>query len=195
MAEVIVLVEGYAREENGVEYASPSSVLIKDNKLNIIVDPGMNRELLLKALNKQSLSTKDINYVIITHFHPDHALLAGIFENAKVIDDDSINSWDSKIEPHNGKVPGTNIKLILTPGHEYFHCSVLVETDKGKIVISGDVFWWGDDEEQQTDKQSLINHKDPYVKDEKALAESREKLLQIADYIIPGHGKMFKVEK
>jgi len=77
-----------------------------------------------------------------------------------------------------------------------FHCSVLVPTeDFGKIVIAGDIFWWRDNEKQKTDKESLINHKDPYVKNEEALINSRKKVLDIADYIIPGHGKMFKVEK
>jgi hypothetical protein len=40
-----------------------------------------------------------------------------------------------------------------------------------------------------------MNLKDPYVKNEKDLKESRKKVLEIADYIIPGHGKMFKVQK
>ncbi|MFH1522900.1 MAG: hypothetical protein ABIE43_03730 [Patescibacteria group bacterium] len=30
--------------------------------------------------------------------------------------------------------------------------------------------------------------------DMKTLIESRKKLLKISDYIIPGHGKMFKVD-
>jgi len=69
----------------------------------------------------------------------------------------------------------------------------LVKTeDLGKVVIAGDVFWWVDEEEQRTDKQSLLGHEDPYVKDEKALRESRERILNLADYIIPGHGEMFK---
>jgi hypothetical protein len=33
------------------------------------------------------------------------------------------------------------------------------------------------------------------MSDEKALKESRKKILEIADYIIPGHGKMFKVKR
>jgi len=41
----------------------------------------------------------------------------------------------------------------------------------------------------------LLEHKDPYVKDARALEESREKILNLADYIIPGHGEMFKVKK
>jgi len=196
MAKVKILIEGYAREEDSTEFASSTTTLIQEVDLNIIVDPGMNRELLLEALRKENLSPDEINYVILTHYHLDHSLLAGVFEKAKILDDGDIYSWDGKIESHGGKVPGTDIKIIKTPGHDMFHCSVLVPTeDFGKIVIAGDIFWWRDNEKQKTDKESLINHKDPYVKNEEALINSRKKVLDIADYIIPGHGKMFKVEK
>jgi glyoxylase-like metal-dependent hydrolase (beta-lactamase superfamily II) len=196
MAKVKILIEGYVREENGTEFASSTTTLIQEVDLNIIVDPGMNRELLSEALRKENLSPDEINYVILTHYHLDHSLLAGVFEKAKILDDSDIYSWDGKIESHGGKVPGTDIKIIKTPGHDMFHCSVLVLTeDLGKVVIVGDVFWWRDNEKQKTDKESLINHKDPYVKNEEALINSRKKVLDIADYIIPGHGKMFKVEK
>ena len=196
MAKVKILIEGYAREESGTEFASSTTTLIQDKDLNIIVDPGMNRELLLEVLKKENLSPDTINYVILTHYHLDHSLLAGIFEKAKILDDSDVYSWDGKIESHGGKVPGTNIEIIKTPGHDMFHCSVLVPTeDFGEVVIAGDIFWWRDSEEQKTDKESLLNHRDPYVKNEEALINSRKKVLDVADYIIPGHGKIFKVEK
>ncbi len=60
--------------------------------------------------------------------------------------------------------------------------------------MAGDTFWWTDDEEQKID----VEKQDDAHPDEvnmKNLIESRKKVLKIADYIIPGHGKMFKVEK
>jgi len=196
MAKIKVLIKGYAKEINKEEFASSTTTLIQDNNLNIIVDPGMDRGGLLEGLLKEKLSLEDINFVIVTHTHLDHSLLAGIFKNAKILDNSDIFSFDGQISEHEGKVPGTNIKIIETPGHDQFHCSVLVNTDDlGKVVIAGDVFWWADDEEQKIDKQSLLEKKDPYVKDEKALRESREKILKVADYIIPGHGEMFKFSK
>lgn len=196
MAEVKVLIQGYAREEEDSEFASSTTTLIKESELNIIVDPGMNRELLLESLKKENLSPRDINYVILTHYHLDHSLLAGIFENAKVMDNEDVYSFDGKIKRHDNRVPGTDIKIIKTPGHDMFHCSVLVKTKEfGQVAIVSDVFWWSDEEEQKTDKESLMNHEDPYVKNKEELMESRKKVLEIADYIIPGHGKMFKVIK
>jgi len=196
MAEVKVLVEGYAREEGDFELASSTVTLIKDKDLNIIVDPGMNRQLLLESLEKESLTPKEINYVILTHTHIDHCLLAGIFENAIILDNSDTYTFDGKIGEHEGKVPGTNIKIIKTPGHDMFHCSVVVDTeDLGKVVIAGDVIWWEDDEEQKTDKESLIIREDPYAKNKEQLIESRKKILEIADWVIPGHGKMFEVKE
>jgi glyoxylase-like metal-dependent hydrolase (beta-lactamase superfamily II) len=196
MAEVKVLMQGYAKEKKRFELASSTTTLIKENGINIIVDPGMNREMLLKALKKEKLSPAKINYVILTHYHLDHSLLTGIFENAKVLDNDTLYSFDGRIDGHKGKVPGTNIQIIKTPGHDMFHCSVLVKDKKlGNVAVVGDVFWWRDDQKQETDKESLMKHEDPYVKNKEELINSRKKILEIADYIIPGHGKMFKVNK
>ena len=69
------------------------------------------------------------------------------------------------------------------------------KTDKGNIVIAEDLFWWAEGEEQKTDRESLLNLKDEYMKDWDALIKSRKKVLDLADFIIPGHGSMFKVKK
>lgn len=156
----------------------------------------MDRKALLAGLQKQGLASGQINYVVLTHTHPDHSLLSGIFEKAKVLDDDTAYSFDGKIQKHQGKVPGTDIEIIQTPGHDPFHCSVLLGTKNfGRVAIAGDVFWWADEEEQKTDPENLLKHQDPYMKDKNQLLASRKKLLEIADYIIPGHGEMFKVAK
>ena len=196
MPKIIILIEGYAKERENFQLASSTTTLIKEKNLNIVVDPGMNRTLLLKSLKKENLFTSDIDYVILSHHHPDHFLLSGIFENAKILDNEYIYSFDGRIEKHNGKVPKTNIKIIKTPGHLDSHCSVLVNDEKlGKVVIAADVFWWWDNEEHKTDKKSLIEREDPYVENKEELVNSRNKILEIADYIIPGHGGMFKVKK
>lgn len=196
MAEVKILIEGYAKNEGSFQLASCTTTLIKEKNINIIVDPGMNRMLLLKSLEKENLSVDSINYIILTHHHLDHILLSGIFNKAKILDDEYIYHFDGKIEKHNNRVPGTNIEIIKTPGHQSSHCSVLVNDEKlRKVVIAADVFWWWDNEDKKIDKKSLMNREDPYAENNEELIKSREKLLEIADYVIPGHGNMFKVKK
>lgn len=191
MNKVKVLIEGYAKEIKGGWLASSTTTLIESGKVKIIVDPGVNRELLLGKLKENNLSLDDINFVFMTHYHPDHNLLAGIFSKAKVLDDELIYDGDSQVE-YDKVIPGTNIKVISTPGHDQFHGSLMVPTENGVVVIAGDVFWWADKKEQKTDKESLLNYEDPFVKDKKALLASRKSILKIADWIIPGHGKIFK---
>lgn len=191
MAEVKVLIEGYAKRIDNGWLASSSVTLVKSNNKNIIADPGCNRPGLLEELAKQGLKPNDIDFVFLTHNHTDHALLAGIFENARVLNESEIYDNDKQTE-HHGRIPGTDLEIIQTPGHSYWHSSLLVKTERGRIAVAGDVFWWLDNEEQKID----INRPDiAHVYDMKKLAESRKKLLKLADYIIPGHGKMFRVEE
>jgi len=190
MAKVKVLIESYAKETKGGWLATSTTTLIKDGGKNILVDPGINRKLLLKKLKEEGLKTEDIDIVFLTHYHPDHTFLAAIFEKALILDGDTIYEDDKEIG-YKEKIPGTNLRVIPTPGHAHEHCSLVVPTNEGKIVVAGDVFWWQDQGKQAVDS----NKKDPFTKDRKALLESRKKLLKIADYIIPGHGKMFKNPK
>jgi len=86
------------------------------------------------------------------------------------------------------------MEIIQTPGHSPEHCSLVVPAEEGIYVIAGDVFWWADDEEQKID----VEKKDdahPAEVNMQNLIESRKNILEVADYIIPGHGKTFKVEK
>lgn len=194
MAKIKVLIEGYAKEIEGGWVASATTTLVQDKGLNIIVDPGTNRTLLLKRLAQEKLTPEDIDYVFMTHYHVDHNYLMAIFPRAKALDDELIYDGDKEIG-HQGIIPKTDIKIISTPGHEKFHGSLVVPTKEGTVVVAGDVFWWADEEDQKTSAEDLLAHKDPYVKDEKALLKSRQKILKIADWIVPGHGKMFRNPK
>ena len=192
MTKVKILIEGYAKKTKDGWLASSSTTLIEDRGKRIIVDPGINRTLLLEKLQKEKLQLDDIDIVFMTHYHPDHVFLASIFEKAMIVDGDTIYEKDNETG-YEGKVPGTNLEVILTPGHAHEHAALLATTEKRKIVVAADVFWWTDKEEQQTDDvEALINKEDPFTKDWKALKESRKKVLKIADWIIPGHGKMFR---
>ncbi len=192
MTEVKILIEGYAEKREDGWLASPSTVLIKDSGLNILVDPGSNKKLLSKKLAEENIKPEDIDLIFVTHYHLDHILNIRLFPDCDVLDGDEINR-DDEIFDYSGNIPKTNIKVIPTPGHAHEHCSLLIETDKGNIIIAGDLWWWIEGEEQKIDYDSLIEKDDPYVKDKDVIIESRKKILEIADYIIPGHGKMFKV--
>ena len=195
MANVKVIIEGYAKQlENGWVAHSTTCLVTTENK-KIITDPGCHRGKLIEALKKEGLSTSDVDYVFLSHQHPDHILLAGIFEKAKFITFDTHLMYDNDLLTEFDKHElGKDIEIIETPGHVFEHISLIVNTDKGKIAIVGDVIWWLENEEQIFDLYQK-DHSQAKGMNMDMLIESRKKVLALSDYIIPGHGRLFKVEK
>ncbi len=183
MANVKILIKGYTSDEVGEERTCPTITLVKDEGITMVVDPGAlkDQKILIEKLKKEGLSVDDINIVCITHSHIDHYRNIGMFPKAKTLEyfglwqGDSVEDWSSKFTE--------NIEIIKTPGHDYSGITLLVKTEKGIVAIVGDVFW----KENEPDD-------DPYASDKEKLRGSRKLVLKKADFIIPGHGDMFKVK-
>jgi glyoxylase-like metal-dependent hydrolase (beta-lactamase superfamily II) len=183
MADVKVLIEGYtSKEREG--HSCPTITLVRDEKIKMIVDPGVlsDVQILIKKLKEEGLTTDDINMVFITHSHIDHYRNVGIFQKARVIE--FWGWWEGDFFGDYEENITNDIKIIKTPGHSTDGLTLLVRSKDGTVAICGDVFW---KEDYPTD--------DPYAVDKEKLKESRRKVLEMSDYVIPGHGKMFKVEK
>lgn len=184
MAEVKILIEGFTSGDNGGGITCPTITLVRDNNMVIVVDPGVlnSQQLLTEALQKENLKVSNVNYVFITHSHLDHYRNIGMFEQAKTIeyfgvwDKGACEDWPNQLTD--------DIEIIKTPGHNYDALSLLVKTNVGIIAIVGDVFW---------NERGPKN--DPYASDPEKLVISRKRVLELADYVIPGHGPMFKVKK
>jgi len=188
MAEVKVLVEGYTTDdgvsESEDERTCATITLIRDGNNIIVVDPGVlqSQDVLVDALKKEGLAIDDVTHVFLTHSHIDHFRNIGMFPKAKVLEFYGI--WEENMVDDWQEQFSEDIKIIKTPGHIANALTFLVKTNEGIIAIVGDVFW-----------KENWPEKDPYASDLEELAKSRKKILELADYIIPGHGKMFKVKK
>jgi len=195
MATVKVLIEGYAKKQQNGWVASSTTCLIDTGGTKILTDPGCNREKLTAAFKHEGLSFDDIDFVFLSHGHPDHILLVGLFTKAKYVTYDSNLLYDTdRLSEFDSHLFGSEIEIIETPGHVLEHLSLLVDTPQGKVAIAGDTIWWLDDEEQVFD----VNQKDQAQVKGMNMADlvaSRKKLIAAANYIIPGHGKMFTVDK
>ncbi|MFA5188993.1 MAG: MBL fold metallo-hydrolase [Patescibacteria group bacterium] len=187
MAEVKILIEGFTTadsKEQGEEKTSPTITLVRDGDIIMIVDPGVveSQDLIIEKLKKEGLSVNDINFVCLTHSHIDHFRNIGMFPEAKTLE--YFGLWDKNTVEDWQEQFSQDIKIIKTPGHNYDSITLLVKTEIGIIAICGDVFW-----------KENYPETDPYATDNDKLAESRRKVLELANYVIPGHGKMFKVKK
>lgn len=193
MTSFNILIEGYAYEgDNGDYFASPTTLYLESSGIKIIADPGTSRKKLTSSLKKEKISIGELNYVFLSHYHPDHFLNLSMFPNIPVIDGTTI--WDGDKETPNttGKIPNTDIEILPLPGHTQENCALVFESKEfGRTIFCPDIFWWEDEKQKVDDYQELVNRIDPFAVSMKDLISSRKKVLEIADYIIPGHGKVF----
>ncbi|HEC64841.1 MAG TPA: MBL fold metallo-hydrolase [bacterium] len=189
MATVKILIEGYAHwiEDNKKQKASGTITLIKGS-VNCIVDTGNvgDATKIEKTLKKESIDTKDINVVINTHGDIDHVGNNSLFTKASFIGGHDIVSDGDVFTFFEGEYEiSKDVKVISTPGHSIEDISVLVDTDEGLVAITGDLF-----ESENDIKDQSWRHFSNYPKEQ---IKSRKQILEIADWVVPGHGKMFKV--
>jgi glyoxylase-like metal-dependent hydrolase (beta-lactamase superfamily II) len=191
-AKVKILIEGYtnadSKAESGGEEKSCATVsLVLDENMVMVVDPGVleSQQILIDALKNEDLSIDDVNMVCITHSHIDHYRNIGMFPNAKVLEffglwnKNQVEDWSENFAP--------NIQVVKTPGHDYTGITLFVKTDDGVVAICGDVFWKENYPEKPAD--------DMYASDFEKLEQSRKLVLKKADFIIPGHAGIYKINK
>lgn len=187
MAEVKVLLVGYFKwVKKNVCRASPTITLVRDGKEKIIVDTGnlSDEKKILAALRRNKIKPQDITIVVNTHAHPDHVGCNFLFKKTKkFVDSEDINDGDMFAFWSRDFFLTPNVKIMRTPGHTLHDCSVLVKTAKGEVAIVGDLFWKG------------LKDKLAFVDDKKMHRASQEKILKMADWIVPGHGNIFEVTR
>nr|XP_012225120.1 PREDICTED: metallo-beta-lactamase domain-containing protein 1 [Linepithema humile]XP_012225121.1 PREDICTED: metallo-beta-lactamase domain-containing protein 1 [Linepithema humile] len=198
MCEVVVLFEGYSKElDDGKMDANCSCILIKGSKL-IIVDTmtAWDREKIIEELAQHNIQATDINYVVCTHSHADHIGNNNLFTNAEHIVGLSVQRGtifyeDPRISNEGYELcPG--VKVIATPGHTAEDVTVLVESirdgETTVFAITGDLFEKEEDILTPSIWKSLGA---PKLLQTQSVMRSR--IINLADFIIPGHGPMFRV--
>ncbi len=186
MVEVKVLIEGSVKAvKRGVTKVVGTTTLVRDGAVNLIVDPGMLRNAsdLLSSLRREGLTPGRVNCVFVSHHHIDHTRNIALFPNAKVVDFWAIYDRDRWIDHDgDGYRISKNVKMLQTPGHTEEDASLAIRTDKGTYVTTH--LWWHED---------FTPKKDPLAWNQRLLEENRKRVLKIADFIIPGHGKIISL--
>lgn len=169
-----------------------------DSQDAVIIDPGSQKDKILKALARHKLKA---TAVINTHGHIDHIGCDDEFglplyaheEDVKLLKDSRLNlsgflsrslQVKSEIRPlRDGEkleLSGINLEVIHTPGHTPGGICLFVKQDSVNMLFSGDTLFRGS-----------IGRTDFSGADEKTLLKSiKEKLLSLPDdtVVYPGHG-------
>ncbi|HJP72092.1 MAG TPA: MBL fold metallo-hydrolase [Candidatus Limnocylindria bacterium] len=177
-ARVDVLLTGSLRPR-----VRSTCTLVRDGTLVAVIDPGLapSQAAILDPLRALGVTPQEVNAVILSHHHPDHTVNVALFPEAAVHDHWAVyrgDEWESR--ECEGAELSPSVRLIRTPGHSAEDMSTVIGAAEGVVVATH--LWWTADGPAD----------DPYAPDRDELRRSRERVLALADLIIPGHGEPFR---
>lgn len=174
----------------------------------ILVDPGHGgrRTPLISRLEERGVGPEDVDTVVLSHAHWDHAQNIDLFPHARVLV--HADEWEA---PADGRPPdrarpawtavmlrsvsarvvadgqelAEGVRVLHLPGHTAGSLGVVVETASGTTVLSGDAVSRRDVARRG---RSAIAHFDG-----DAAERSVRAVLEIADEVWPGHDLPFAV--
>ncbi|MGD2142226.1 MAG: MBL fold metallo-hydrolase [Candidatus Bathyarchaeota archaeon] len=201
---------GQVFEELTFNLGSTNTVLIRDEGVNIIVDPGILQlgryGAFQKRLGELGLSLDEIDLVVNTHCHYDHIEANYLFRGKPlVVHERELDYcgelyWPEfteafmgilKVNAINGSKKLTkNVRVIETLGHTPGSISVIADTSKGLVACIGDA---------AIVREDLLEFRGPSVVTKNIAPEvSIESLKMIASLkpymVVPGHDAPFDPE-
>ncbi|KAM4565345.1 metallo-beta-lactamase domain-containing protein 1 [Fundulus diaphanus] len=187
---VSVLKVGYCVPQTNGTFKADGTITLLRGVSNILVDTGgpWDRQFLLESLRQRGLDPRDISLVVGTHGHSDHIGNLNLFPSALTIVGHDVSEGDiyhsNQLAEGQAYTIDEHVSVVPTPGHTGQDVSVQVKgTSFGTILVAGDLFeCWSDDNSW---KDLSMNSAVQEV--------SRQKALNTADVIIPGHGLPFRV--
>lgn len=194
--KISVLIEGtHQTKEKSDDFVvlephTGAVTLIQTEGKNILVDTGGKGTfpLIEVELSHHGLKSSDIDIIILTHFHLDHGFNVALFSNARVLG--WKHFWDSirtvRINAIDMFQVVENVFVFPTPGHAEEHLAVLVKRKDGNTVVAGDAINVSFVEEGRISA---------FYYDEDLYRQSAERIMELGDEIIPGHGSVIMVQK
>jgi glyoxylase-like metal-dependent hydrolase (beta-lactamase superfamily II) len=178
-ARLDVLVEGYAR----LPHVAGTVSLVRDADRVVVVDPGMvaDRDLILRPMRELGVRPEDVTDVVLSHHHLDHNVNIALFPVVPVHDFQSVIEGDVFTRRDVDGVQLTpSVRLLATPGHTPQDLTTLVGTADDVAALTH--LWWTADGPAD----------DPYSPDRDLLRRQRERVLELATLVVPGHGPAFR---
>lgn len=209
MVNVEVLLDGH-RVRTGEGMLGFCSLLLVEGQGRTLIDVGHvgRRGALLDALTQRGLTPGDIDTVVLSHAHWDHAQNLDLFDASTILlhpderryakaphrNDWATPAWTGAMLSHEdprivevdeGYEIEPGVRILFTPGHSPGSISVVADTDDGVSVITGDVLHYS---------AAALTRKNPLVFwNEEQATQSIDRLVGLADVIYPGHDRPFRI--
>jgi N-acyl homoserine lactone hydrolase len=210
---VEVLLQGYSLDTNVGLAGFCTVTLVEGVDANgehkrLLFDPAHvgRRVVLYDALARRGLGPRDIDAVVLSHSHWDHIQNIDVFSHAPIlihpyerryslephVNDWATPAWTGAIlerqklaEISEGDQLLQGVRVMDMPGHTPGGIGLAVETADGLTVITGDALHHA--------KLVAIGENPLVFWDRKAAADSIARIVEVADVIVPGHDRAFRV--
>ena len=165
--------------------------LIQTHGKNILVDTGSRGmfPVIENKLTQLNLSPDDIDIVILTHLHLDHAFNVALFSKAKIIA--WMHEWNyletCRLPTVNNYEIAPGVVIFPTPGHAEEHIAVEITLNtQEKVIIAGDAL-----DKTYVNTQNVNR----FAYDKELYKKSADEIIRRANIIIPGHGEPITIKK
>jgi len=180
-------------EQQDVREEVSTCVLVRGGDVCLVVDPGWPEQVLRAVLfYRAGLEPADITDVFLTHLDPAHVGGTGLLAKARWLayeeeiaygkeqlqDEDALGPLLARLDAAPEHI-AEGIDIFPTPGHSPGHTSLMVNTPMATTFIAGDVALTGD--------HLACGDMGSTVWDRDRAEESFRELLEIGDFVIPGH--------
>jgi N-acyl homoserine lactone hydrolase len=203
--EVLPLFTGIPALCDGFRFGASTVALCRGGGRNVLFDTGpyAYRPLLLERLAQLGLGPGDIDTLVLSHLHWDHALNADLFPRARVlVHEDEVRyaerpagaDWATppyivrslgglRVEPFRGEpevAPG--LRLLELPGHSPGLVGLLAEAEG--ILLASDAVLYA--------RNAVRGRLDLCFGDPEQAAASLRRALRAAALLLPGHDRPFR---
>lgn len=213
MPRVEVLLQGYSLDTN-VGLAGFCTVTLVEGldaagaRKRILFDPAHvgRRVVLFDALAARGLGPADIDGVVLSHSHWDHIQNIDVFDHAPIMihpyerayslqphrNDWATQAWTGTIlerqklvEVSGGDQLLQGVRVIDMPGHTPGGIGLSVETAAGLSVLAGDALHHA--------RVAVLGENPLIFWDQEAARDTIARVVKMADVIVPGHDRVFRL--
>jgi glyoxylase-like metal-dependent hydrolase (beta-lactamase superfamily II) len=198
-------------ESTSLRTPHATTTLIRSNKRNILVDPGLPAQALgARLFERTGMKPDQIDTVFLTNFRPAHRAGLALFQNAKTFihepeqqasrqhleclldqapeEDIDRRIFKQELELLEKLTPAEDrladqLDLFPLPGYTPGNCGLLIKLPTTTVLLAGDAV--------PTQDHFLAGQVLPDAYDIKQAQESLGEVYEIADLIIPGHDNVF----
>lgn len=194
-SRIDIIKDGYSRWLSPHTMAADgTAVLIRANGLTVMFDTcgPWARQQIIDKLASYGLHCDDIDRLVCSHGHTDHIGNINLFVNCGHIVGDHIYRQDiyelTAFKQSSTLKLSNDMQIVLTPGHTLDSTSLVVSNvDKlGTVALVGDLF---ECEADLLDESIWIG---AGSQDQQLQRQNRQRMLSVADYVVPGHGPIFR---